>query len=74
VEYRAPLEQHFNKKTSANDGFQYVCKSCMSKHRKKHYRQNRQYYIEKATQRYLAIKARKALGPSITADFLLELE
>jgi hypothetical protein len=46
--YGEPLSDHFNKKLSALDGYQYHCKSCIRDFHIQHYLDRKNYYKEKA--------------------------
>jgi hypothetical protein len=48
TDYPAPLDDHFNKKAQAKDGYQSWCKKCLALKRKDIYQNDKEYYKEKA--------------------------
>jgi hypothetical protein len=48
IDYPAPLEDYFHKKSSAADGLQYVCKECIRQKHAVHYLENMDSYKDKA--------------------------
>lgn len=48
-DYPNPLEDYFNKRSSAKDGFQQRCKNCIALFHKEHYQQNKEYYKKKSS-------------------------
>jgi hypothetical protein len=48
VDYPEPLEDHFNKRSKAEGGWQSWCKKCLAESRKERYNNNKAYYVEKA--------------------------
>lgn len=58
-----PLSE-FTKKKSAKDGFNAACKECTRKVTKSHYKDNKKYYLEKASKR------NRDLAPVLKAHIL----
>lgn len=44
------MESEFHKKTASSDGLRDKCKDCAKAYIRKHYRDNKQYYVDKATE------------------------
>jgi hypothetical protein len=47
-DYPAPIEDFFHRKHDTKDGFQYVCKKCISLVHQEHYQKRKSYYKKKA--------------------------
>ena len=48
VDYPAPIEDYFHKRSDTKDGFQRSCKNCVTKWHKEHYKKRTSYYKKKA--------------------------
>ena len=46
--YSEPLKDHFNKKFDTKDGFQTICKKCISLSHREHYLKRTDYYKDKS--------------------------